>query len=80
LQDVLILRLALPAAELQVLDRPHEHRDAGHVAHLAAQAPITCFICARSLRFFSVTNMRPVFCEPVPPLNELTLFTLGRRE
>ncbi len=37
----------------------------------------TCFIGWRSPRGFRLTNMRPVFCAPLPPLKELTLFTFG---
>ena len=32
---------------------------------------------SRWLRALSVMNMRPVFCAPPPPLNELTAATLG---
>ena len=37
LQDVLVLRLALAPAELQILDRSHENRDAGHITQFLAQ-------------------------------------------
>ena len=37
----------------------------------------TTFIGARSLRGLSEMNMRPLFCAPPPPLNELTAATLG---
>ena len=78
LQDVLVLRLARPAAELQVLDRLHVDADARHLAQLAAQAlDDLLHRLALGARLQVDEHAAGVLRAPPPPLNELTVATFG---
>jgi len=79
LQDVLVLRLALAAAQLQVLHRPQEQRDAGNVARLAPQAlDHLLHRHALAARLQVDEHAAGVQRGPLPPpLTELTVNTFG---